>query len=176
MRNIIIIGTVHGGWTPNEELEEVLEKYKPNQVLVEIAQGNVNNNNIKNYPPEMIFALRWAKKNKIKVNGFDVAENTLKKGVTKKEIKNLIKEQGKQIKKSNFTWKDLNNKEKIKILDARIYLNAVDLEKEKERELKMLNKIKRMMIKLGTIVIVTGAGHLNFFEKHLKGAEFPFRN
>ena len=176
MRKIIIIGTVHGGFTPENELKEVLEKYKPNQVLVEIAQEDINKNNIKNYPPEMIFAMKWAKENKVKVNYFDIIENTLKKSITKKEVKNLIKEQDEQIKKSNFTWKDLNNKEKIKILDTRIYLNAVDLEKEKERELKMLNKIKRMMIKSGTIVIVTGAGHLNFFEKNLKGAEFPFRN
>src|SRR3990167_8018180 len=99
MRNIIIIGTVHSGFTPNKELEEVLEKYSPDQLFVEVAEEYVAKNKLRKYQPEMIFALRWAKKNKIKVNGFDVAENTLKKGVTKKEIKNLIKEQGKQIKK-----------------------------------------------------------------------------
>ena len=176
MRNIIIIGTVHSGFTPNKELEEVLEKYSPDQLFVEVAEEYVAKNKLRKYPPEMIFALRWAKKNKIKVNGFDVAENTLKKGVTEKEVKNLINEADELIKKNKFTWKDLNKKEKIKILDTKTYLNAVDWEKEKARELKMLHNIKLAIAKSGTIVIITGAGHLNFFEKNLKGAEFPFRN
>jgi hypothetical protein len=175
MRKITIIGTIHGGFTPNEELKDVLEKYRPHQLFVEIAEEDVAKNKLKDYPPEMVFAMNWAKENKIKVNCFDITENSLKKGVTKKEIKNLNKDADELIKRNKFTWMDLNEEGKQKIFDTPAYLNAVDWKKEKARELKMLANIKKAMRKSGTIVIVTGAGHLKFFEKHLKGAEFPFR-
>ena len=81
MRKIIIIGTLHS-YTPSNELKEILEKYKPNQLLVEITQENINKNNFKSYPEEMVFAYGWAIKNKIKVNGFDSTINVFMEGKT----------------------------------------------------------------------------------------------
>ena len=49
MRKIIIIGTIHSGFTPNKELEEVLEKYHPKQLFVEIAEEDVTKNKLKNH-------------------------------------------------------------------------------------------------------------------------------
>ncbi len=175
MRKIIIIGTIHHGWTPNEELKDVLEKYVPNQLFIEIAEEDIVKNNLKEYPPEMIFALNWAKENKVRADCFDVAGFTLKKGTTKKEIKNLIEEFSGLVKKTKLTWTDMNKEKNLKLLDAPNYLNAIDWKKEKAREREMLNNIKRVILKSGTIVIVTGAGHLKFFEEHFKRAEFPFR-
>lgn len=174
MKKVIIIGTIHGRFTPNRELKEVLEKYSPDQIFVELAEEDVAKNKLKRYPSEMIFALHWAKKNKVKVNCFDVTGSVLRKGITKYEIKTLIKEFNKLIKDSKFTWKDMNKGEKLKILDTPNYLNAFNPEKEKMREMKMLANIKKAMLKSGIIIIITGAGHLAFFETHLKGAEFPF--
>ena len=64
MQKIIVIGTVHGGFTPDEELKEVFEEYSPKQLFVEVAEEHVKKNKLKDYPPEMIFTLRWAKENK----------------------------------------------------------------------------------------------------------------
>ena len=57
MRNIIIIGTVHSGFTPNKELEEVLEKYHPKQLFVEIAEEDVTKNKLKNHLWRISFEL-----------------------------------------------------------------------------------------------------------------------
>lgn len=37
MQKIFIIGTIHGKYTPKEELGEILEDLKPDQVLVELS-------------------------------------------------------------------------------------------------------------------------------------------
>ena len=39
----------------------------------------------------------------------------------------------------------------------------------------MLDNIKKLAIKEGKILIVTGAYHLDFFEQSLKEATFPYR-
>ena len=41
MRKIIIIGTLHVGLTPDNELKEVLEEYNPDQILVEIDEKDL---------------------------------------------------------------------------------------------------------------------------------------
>jgi len=175
MQKIIVIGTVHGGFTPDEELKEVFEEYSPKQLFVEVAEEHVKKNKLKDYPPEMIFTLRWAKENKLQVNCFDIVGSVLKKGVTKKEIKDLIEESSELVKKSKLTWKDMNKEKNLKLLDTPNYLKISDRKKEKVRELKMLVNIKKAMLKSGTILIVTGVGHLKFFEMHFKNAKFPFR-
>lgn len=50
MRKVIIIGTLHLGSTPHKELEKILKRIRPNRLLVEIAQEDIENNAIENYP------------------------------------------------------------------------------------------------------------------------------
>lgn len=170
MRKIIIIGTLHAGLTPNRELEKIFIKYKPTQILVEIAASDLENQQINQYPPEMIFTYQWAIKNNVKVNGFDSKINTLRKGVTEKDDQKLLTEQKKII--SKYSWQEFNQIEKEKLIDIG---NITDPEKESERENEMLNNINQAIIKEGVILIITGCGHLNFFEQNMPNAILPFR-
>jgi pheromone shutdown protein TraB len=174
MREIIVIGTLHAGATPNSELKEVLERYKPDRLLVEMAQVDINNKRIRKYPPEMRFAYNWAKKNNLEVYGFDTKDNTnFAKGMTKKDNLKVIDEQWKLLGK--HTWKDTNKERYNKLLDTESSINLIDWKKEKIREAVMLRNVKKKMLRKGRVVIITGCGHLNFWEKRLKTAKFPFR-
>jgi hypothetical protein len=173
MGKIIIVGTLHAGLTLENELEEVLERYNPDQLLVEIAQVDIENGKLDSYPPEMVFAYNWAKKNKAKVNGFDSKIDVFRKGITEENNQKVIKEQKKLMK--NLTWRDMNKSENLKKLDTASAIELIDPEKEEKREFEMLRNIQNLMLGMGTILIVTGCGHLDFFEKHIKNAIFPFR-
>ncbi len=171
MRRIIFIGTIHCGATNEKELESLLNNYNPDQLLVEITQEDLDKNRINSYPPEMIFAYKWAKKHKIKVNGFDSPIDTLKKGHTAEDDKRITEEQLAIVKKYN--WKDFNKESYSKKL--MFYDTSIDLKKHKARNEEMTKNIESLIQPTGTVVILTGAGNLNYFEKHVKGAEFPLR-
>lgn len=173
MRKIIIIGTLHSGLTPEDELKEVLERYNPDQLLIEIAEEDIKNGKFDFYPPEMIFAYNWAKKNKVKVNGFDSKMDVLRKGMTEEDNQKVIEEQKKVM--NNFTWKDMNKTETLKKLDTDSAKNLIDHKKEEKREFELLKNIKDSMIENGKILIITGCGHLDFFEEDIRNAFFPFR-
>jgi len=64
--------------------------------------------------------------------------------------------------------------EKLLEVDGLEYL--IDQDKEKVREDKMLENIELNIAEGGTIIIITGKAHLNFFERNIKDAFFPFRN
>lgn len=170
MQNIIVIGTLHAGLTPNEELEKIFTEYKPTQILVEISQDDINSDNLNKYPPEMIFTYEWAITNNVKVNGFDSKINVFKEGLTENDNLDLIEEQKKLIKK--YSWKDFNKSENKKLLDID---NITDPVKEKKREQEILKNINKAIDENGSILIITGCGHLDFLEQNLKNAIFPFR-
>ena len=69
----------------------------------------------------------------------------------------------------------MNKAENLKKLDTDSAKNLVDSKKEEKREFEMLKNIKNSMIDNGKILIITGCGHLDFFEKHIINAVFPFR-
>ena len=170
MRKIFIIGTVHKGLTKLEELKKALEKISPDQLLIEIEDKDLRMEIFDKYSNEMVFAYKWAKSNKIDVRGFDFSFDVSKEGANNEEA---IKESKRAIK--NISWKELNREKNIKILD-KIYFKYVDLDKDRIREERMLNNINKLILKNGIIVILTGIGHLRFFEENLKEAIFPFRN
>jgi len=181
MKTITLVGTLHGGLTPKNELEEVLEGLKPDQLFVELTPNELKEiENTKSIRDEMIFALRWAKKNGIKVDIFDRNEGELKKGATGKEpaFLKLLEEGDRIIKK--YSWKELNKEEPwktqpLKGIEDKINEMVVDAKKAREREEEMIKNIKEKMISSGKIVILTGAGHLTFFEKRIPNAVCLFR-
>lgn len=173
MRKIIIIGTLHAGLTPNKELQKILAKYNPAQVLVEIAHEDLNNTKFEFYPSEMVFAYNWAKSRNIPVAGFDSKINVFRDGSSDDQNQKAIAEQ-KQIMKK-YTWIDMNkevNSVKLNTPSARI---IIDKAKDNLRNQDMLKNIKKKMIGKGTILILTGCNHLSFFEKKISTAQFPFR-
>ena len=121
----------------------------------------------------MIEAYLWAKKNKIKVAGFDFDINVFAGGKTEKDNQKLMEEQDKVVQKHN--WKDFNNRGFLELLD-KDENNLVDKGKFKLRQEKMFENIRKNLIKSGTIIILIGAGHLAFFENKFPNAIFPLRN
>lgn len=172
MKRIIVIGTLHAGLTPNLELEQVLEKYKPNQLLVEIDQEDIDAGNISLYPPEMIFAYSWAISKSIKVYGFDCKMNIFSEEKNQTDNQVVIMDQKRVMGK--LTWKDMNKKDNLKILNVPLEDGLIDQNKEKEREIKMLENIRSLNLN-GTVVVLTGCKHLKLFEENLNEAIFPFR-
>jgi pheromone shutdown protein TraB len=170
MRKIIVIGTLHAGLTPKNELKDILSSYKPDQLLVEIQEKDIQAKTISSYSDEMVFAYEWAKENNILVIGFDVNINILKEGKTQADNQRVIEKQKAIIHQHD--WKDFNQNKYLKLLDE-FKRNLVDGEKWKEREKKMLSNILDNVINTGVIVVLTGAGHIPFFIEHLKDAEFP---
>jgi hypothetical protein len=173
MTKIIIIGTLHAGLTPNRELGNVLKNLNPDLLLVEIANDDLIKNNLAGYPEEIIFACKWAKENGIKISGFDSKINIFKNEVLPDDNAELLEEQKKLLGK--FSWKDCNKKENEKLLDTKKEEMIIDKKKWKKRENEMLKNIEKNIPNNGTIVIITGVGHLDFFEKKMKNAIFPLR-
>ncbi len=172
MKRIIVIGTLHAGLTPNSELEQVLEKHKPDQLLLEISQEDIEFENVDSYPPEMVFAYKWAIHNAIKVYGFDCKMNVFSEGVNQADNQTVIADQKKVMGK--LTWKDMNKEDNLRILDVPSENKLIDQDKEKKREIKMLENIKKLDL-YGTVIILTGCKHLKLFEENLNGAIFPLR-
>lgn len=173
MKKIVIIGTVHGDFTPEDELKEVLEEYNPDQLFVEIAAEDIKDGKLAHYPSEMLFAYEWARKNKVRVDGFDSKINGPEEGREKEGEQKLIEEQRKLLNK--FSWKEMNKPENLRKFYDSFPKNLVDPKKEEKREFEMLKNIRNHMIKNGRVLIITGCAHLDFFEKNFENAEFPLR-
>ncbi len=173
MSKLIFIGTLHAGLTPHKELQEVLGHYKPEVLLIEIQQIDIASNTLSKYPDEMVFALSWAHEKGISVYGFDSPIDVFAKGRGEKENQAVIEEQ-KEILKS-FSWKDANKQEVCDKLYTSSAKTLVNPAKDKEREEEMLKNVKNRITDQATIVVVTGSGHLQFFEKHFPDALFPLR-
>jgi hypothetical protein len=171
MQKIIVIGTLHAGLTPNSELEELLNKYKPDQLLIEMRDEDLKKGHIKLYPREMQFAYRWGKQQNIIMNGFDSLIDTLSKGMREANNLKVIEKQKKIMKQYN--WKDMNKPKNNKLLE-KAAKGLCDPKKEIMKNQEMIRNIEKIK-KKGTIIILTGCAHLDFFEKHLPRAKFPLR-
>jgi len=168
---LTFIGTLHGDLTPNKELEEILGLHKPEQLLVEITQQDIDKETISSYPSEMISAYQWAKENNIPVLGFDSKTNVLVEGSTKKESEKLFIEQEKVIKKHN--WKDFNKESYQKLLNIKSWNSVIDKKKWKLREEEMYQNIKKVHTHGKDSLVITGSGHIKFFKKKFPKAKFP---
>ena len=169
---MVVIGTLHGGVTPFEELEELFEQYRPTQLFIEMVQKDVEKGRIKKYHEEMQRAYRWAKDHNVNMCAFDAAITPTKKALSKKENDQLIEACKKRIR--GLTWKDLNREEYDHVFD-RILKGYIDKKKDAQRNRGMVENIRKQLAPTGTAIILTGSGHLPFFEKALKGAVFPLR-
>ncbi|OGD32486.1 hypothetical protein A3C91_02545 [Candidatus Azambacteria bacterium RIFCSPHIGHO2_02_FULL_52_12] len=169
--NLIVIGTLHAGLTPEHELLKLLEKYSPTQLLVEIGDNKLGTEKMaSSYPPEMLFAYQWAKNKGINVRGFDSGIDTLKEGLTEKDNQRAIEESKAAMK--GMTWKDLNKEANQKVFEP-IDAWLIDPEKEKARTEEMLANLERVIARGGTVVVVTGCGHLNDIRERFPTALFP---
>lgn len=177
-RTIYVIGTIHGEETPDDELREILETMRPDQIFVELPDEStdvVEAGSI--YPSEMVFVYEWAQAHNVAVVRFDVESDFQYfkdgKGTDSPEYKTYIRHQEEIL--SAYSWKDFNKPEYDKKLNHPVEDELFDSKQSQRREEKMLANIRSAMIEEGVIAIFTGTGHLDFFEKHFVDAHFPFR-
>jgi len=170
-RKIKVIGTMHHMLPKyREELEILLEKINPDQLLVEIDKKDLDSKLIETYPKEMIFAYRWAIKNKKQIGFFDVDMDLWKEGVTQKDEDKIEKEWFKKYGKKDWKFFNQSFKEKREIIWT--IDSLIDQNKMRIRQEKMLKNINEFLIENGKILILTGAYHLDFFRKNLEKAKF----
>lgn len=170
MDELFFVGTVHEHITPPEELIAVIRNLQPEKILVEIVQEDIDAKNISKYPPEMNATYHWAVENNISVAGFDSKISEEKLEVNQEELLRDLEIVKKQFKK--IGWKNANKEKHI--IEGREFLDKYcDLEKSRERQEEMAHNIEKSCN--GKTVVVTGAGHLNFFSKRFPQANFPLR-
>lgn len=172
MQKVYAIGTLHGGLTPEHELQAVLEELQPDRLLVEIFQGDIEKENIQQYPSEMIFAYNFGKSKGIPVYGFDSKIEIFKNNFTNTDNEKLLFKQTALMK--DLSWKDMNKSKNDRII-AKPMLHYISKSLWKKREEEMLENIRKHIPKKGIVVVLTGTGHLDYLEKHLKEAKFPYR-
>lgn len=178
MRKVFIIGTLHLGFTPKDELREVLEELRLTQLFVELPPEDSEKREVaEKHSDEMAFAYRWAKENNVLVVSYDIGGGNLEKEGAEedKEYIQLSKEELEEAKK--ISWRERNKKNAYKgSAWEKIKEKFIDQKKWDAREKQMLENIRQNLADEGTVVILTGAGHLDFFEENLSEAEFLFRS
>lgn len=176
MIELFFIGTLHLKFTPHQELREEIEKISPQIIGVEITQEDINNYSVKNYPDEMQYALQYAKNNSIDFFGFDSDINIFKeKDNVEKLEEDLINKQKEVI--SKYNWKQFNNKKYSNLLAFDVEKELINDKKFLEREKEMAQNIENYISDTSNlrVLIITGCGHLDFFEQKFKQASFPLR-
>ena len=173
MRKVILIGTVHLGLTPIDELIDEVISHNPDRILIEIDQDG-------NGAQEMKQLLQWCKDNSAEYHCFDEAAPAEQSasGPTEKEIVDFTK--AIQDKLQGVSWKDLNNPSVWKETGAEEINQAFtdkfyDPEKIKDRE-KLLDKNISNLLTEGTNVVVTGAGHMTRLLDSIPGSTAPLRH
>lgn len=170
---MIFIGTLHGGITPVKELINLIGKFHPDQILVEIVDSDLTRGSVAKYPSEMRAVLAWARRRKVSIKGFDARISTFKEGLTVQDNKKTIRDQLKII--GDRSWKLFNKDRYLKMLDTPSFDALVDMKKYRQREYRMAKNIRKRASKSGSVVVVTGCGHLSYFESVFRQAKFPLR-
>ncbi len=120
----------------------------------------------------MRFALQWAEKRGLVVVGFDSPIDTKKEGKTKEDEQQVIARQVAVLKEVD-DWKLFNKKEYLRRITDH---DLLDPQKYLSRNKEMLCNIEQQLPEEGIVVIITGAGHLDFFEGHLPNGRLILRN
>lgn len=168
-RVMIVVGTLHG--LPRKEINSILNEYYPDQVMVEASNEDVRYGRFEWYPSEMKHAYRWACRNGKLVCGYDIP------GRRRVNVRPLNSREKKVIRgvesyARKHGWKILNKKGVLEKLIGDFPIMDAD---DGKREIGMLLNFRRRAIRNGKIVLFTGIGHLDFFEKHFPNAIFPYR-
>lgn len=170
---VFFIGTLHGNFTPHDELLELVESFNPSRLLIEMTQADIESGSTEKYPDEMQAALAWATDKHIKVYGIDSDIKTLKDGVTDDDLKLLAVEQSAVIRKHD--WKEFNKPTINPDLETKTWLRIIDKAKEDERNLEMFKNVRRQIDRSynANTVVITGSGHIRFFNGKFAYAHFP---
>lgn len=179
MKKVILLGTVHGDFTPRKELIKEVEKHKPDQLFIELTQQEVSNGKEESIRKEMFYVLEYAIENKIPYILFDIDESCFKDEISENEIEQAS-DWGEILEYFNkFSWQELNNRapneiKKIKELKEEDIDKYFDRAKIKSRESKIEKNIITELID-GTNVVVTGNAHLTHMLSGIPNSFAPLR-
>lgn len=179
MKKVIILGTIHLGFTPKDELIKEIEKYKPDQLLIELTEKEVKEGQENSIRDEMFYVHEFASSSAIPYVLFDTDEDTLKDGITGTEPDFLLMEEKVKQVLVGSDWKELNEahpwlQKDIKEIEDRIVTTYFDTNRMKMREIKIAQNIRENLIE-GTNVVITGCGHITHLLQDLPGSVAPLR-
>lgn len=170
MAELIFIGTLHCGFTNNDELKKIILYNDPDYIFVEIFEQDIQNKKITSYPEEMIFVVQFADENNIPCKGFDSKTKVMKDNLSEQDELILISKQKEII--DMYDWKEFNNPELNQQL-SNLDDEFIDAKKWNQREIEMKFNIEKNIPSDGTVLIITGSGHIPFFKKQFPDAKFP---
>jgi hypothetical protein len=139
-------------------------------VLVETLPENVLSEKFDSYRSEMELAYRWARNNQKQVRGFDCDMATQSDDPNKEKFEKAVAEYINFV--ADKSWRDASIEaigHRIAIIDAPMF----DLKKAAARQWCMLRNIQSELPSEGTVLILTGVYHSDFFRKNFEGAHFP---
>ena len=168
MAELLFVGTIHEGITPAAELVEVVGSLKPDMVLVEVVQEDIDSSETKNYPPEMQAVHAWAVNNELPVYGFDSSINIMRSEVDEEQMEADLETVKQYFRK--LGWKQANRNQRPPV---DFFARYCDLSLFAKRQEEMARNIQR--VAHGRAVVVTGAAHLGFFAEVFPSAHFPLR-
>lgn len=170
MSPLYIVGTTHKEHNKKGLLEVFIE-LEPSQLLLELNEEDIQSCKVKSHPVEMSWAYRWGLENKKIVNGFD-HEIPCRYKVPIEEIPSFFAPIAEEY--NSYDFRKMNKREYTNIMQ--------DIEEQIFVEEDLLNRREGMVRNIRSLrdpsvagLVLTGVGHLWFFEKQLPEAIFPYR-
>ena len=172
---LYIIGTLHSGYTPEQELREMLENINPEFIFLELPPQDIAKSKRADDPrQEMFFAYHWAQEQGITVEFFDTPEgDSFNEGYSEEspEYKQLLAETEEKLK--HYSWKDLNRTKNINKFKHPFEETLIDMNKREQRQEQMVKNIKHAMPNSAKVVVLTGPFHLKYLAMKFPEARFP---
>ncbi len=167
MRDLYIIGTTHN---PADDVITVLQAMRPERLLLEMIDEEVQRGTVREQLPEMVNAYGWAKTTGVSVRGFDARIDILNPNVTEEDLQ-WVERRFQKYREKDF--RELNDR----IYDsvwAGIAKKVLDLDALGRRQRQMAENIGRERVS-GTNLVLCGVGNLAELERLIPDARFPFR-
>ncbi len=167
MSQLYIVGTAHN---PADDLESVVRSIRPQQLLLEIVDEELRRGELEDQLPEMMAMYHFAKGQGILVRGFDARVDIIIPIVTQED---LLYADGVARKYGTLGFQELNKRQYDEVWE-KIARMAINPEAHAQRQGAMVENIREMRMP-GDNLLFCGIGHLQYLERTIPDAVFPFR-
>jgi hypothetical protein len=154
-----------------KEYESLFKSYNPDYFLIELEESGIKSAKLGDFPPEMAFAVHWARKHSKGMSGFDCNMDT------KSTDENTVKEREEATKRviAFYLAKTLRDVNKASVAKQGAELSSINFDQQKmaKRQNCMANNIKKLSANSRKVLVITGAYHSNFFRREFPDAKFP---
>jgi len=167
MSQLYIVGTAHN---PADDLESVVRSIRPKQLLLEIVDEDLTQEHLEDQLPEMVEMYHFAKRQGIIARGFDARVDIIIPTVTDED---LLYADRVARKHSTLGFRELNKRQYDAVWET-IAKMVINSEAHAQRQDAMVENIRQMRIP-GENLLFCGIGHLQYLERNIPDAIFPFR-